>query len=291
MNALEVQQHAAILLGLYPDTTALSAYNTDNQLLYILYEVARYLRKTQAFPQQKRVHTLTYTASRSSYPLPEDFYASVGFTHMNQTDSWELVGPIHDGEWNYTLYGPGITAPRDQYRIFGMDGNPSTDGGQFQIIPTPAATDTISFEYISKTMFFPENWTASTVYTAGDAANANGNIYTTATGGTSGSTEPTGTSTAGDISDGGITDWTYQSAAKETVTADDDYCIFDDDVVIAGIRAFYLRTKGQDNSQEMKEFMDMIQSARSRWYGNSIISGDKTWRRPRHYTQSGSWDL
>lgn len=267
MNVLQLLQSASRSLGI----NVPSAYNSDLQLLEFFYETNRDLRRSRAFPQQKRTHTITLSTSADSYQLPKDFYAGLIGTQYNRTDNWQLVGPLSDAAFNYIVYGPGSPDLRDHYRIFGPDGNPNSAGGQIKFAETPAAADTISFDYISKTTILPPNWEPLTVYSSGDYVNANGNIYLCDTNGTSGATAPSGT--ADDEVDGS-TQWDYVATAYESALTDSDLPLFDDDVLIEGIKWRYLRSKQQDFSQEYGMYNRMINTARARWLGSFIVRGD-----------------
>lgn len=267
MTVLEALVAAADEVGTSPP----SAYTSDSQLLNLLYATCRDLRRSRAFPQQKRTHEITFTASREQYYLPQDFYAGLLATQYNQSDNWQLIGPLSDGEYNYRLYGPGVSSTRDAYRIFGPDANTNGAGGQFWINPLPASTDTISFEYVSASLFLPPNWAPSTAYVANQYVNANGNNYLCDTNGNSGATAPTGQTA--DISDG-TTQWDYVATAYEKARSDNDLLLFDDDVVITGIRMRWYKAKRKLDqfAAEQQEYLSMINTARARWTGNYIAS-------------------
>lgn len=237
-TALGILQTAANRLGI----PAPSAYSSNTQLLHLLYEVCEDLRNTRAFRQQVRTHTLTLTAARDSYPLPSDFYSGLLGTHYNQTTSIGLIGPLDDSIWNYMLYGVGGASVNYSFNVRGPDLNPSSTGGQFTLSPTPTATDTISFDYITKHYFVPSTYAVASL--------------------------------------------------ASTITADSDICIFDDDVLIQGLKYKYREAKGLDYSDPKDAFERYKESAVSRWHG-STVHGFPSRRSslPRYRVPDGSWSL
>ena len=85
-------------------------------------------------------------------------------------------------------------------------------------------------------------------------------------------------------------DSTY-ATGSETIAADSDVCIFDDDIVLKGVEWRYLKSKGQSYDTEKQEHADLINSAVARWaptyrgkFG-SPVSG------PRYTIKDGGWSL
>lgn len=267
-TVLEVLQSAAGELGL-PEP---AAYTSNNLLLRLLYAVSEDLREQRAFPQQKRTHTITLEASRNKYPLPADFYSGLLGTQYNQTDSWQLIGPVSDEEWNYVLYGSGGATLEEMYRIFGPDMNQTTAGGQIQLQPTPSAADTISFDYITASLFLPPNWAVSTAYTSGQYRNVNGNIYLCDTNGTSSAdVDDAPSAKTANITDN-TTRWDYVDTPYETAQGGTDICLFDKRVLVNGIKSQYCLQKKEDNSQYEMAYRKGIDNARARWVGSYVTS-------------------
>lgn len=262
MNVLELLQQTANSIGI----PSPGAYTSNVQLLSLLYDVCRELRSSRAFPQQKRRFSFDTTASRTKYPLPEDFYSGLLGTQREQTNEWALVGPVNDAQFNYWLYGPGYTLGRTSYRVFGPDTGLYTVGGQMELTPTPASAFTISYDYITASMFRPREWTPATALTLNEYRFANGNIYKTTTAGTTdASTAPTHTS--GAVANGTAT-LTYISAPYETVLAGTDLCVFDDAVVIQGLKAYFDKAKKFPSWEaEYALFQKHIDKAKARWTG------------------------
>lgn len=287
---LALAKSALFGTGFVPPASIISTTsNVQQQLNAVIRAESEFLRNQRIFPQCKRVLTFPISAGRSKYSLPEDFYSALYRTQWDTSAKWEMLGPVSDADWNLRLYGVAVTGPQTAYRIFGPDMNPQTTGGQFQVNPIPATSDVISYEYITKTMFIPPFWSANTVVAATSYRSASGNIYFTTAGGTTGATNPTATSSV--PVDGTVT-WTYITAPYETIITDSDLSLFDDDIMIAGIRYRYQTVKGVDSSQAKAEHDALVDSAVARWTGNfriSLAQSDFIWARPN--LPSGSWTL
>lgn len=266
MNVLELVQAAAAEINIQVPSSLITTGDAEVHWKHLLYSVSRDLRSTMVFPQQKRSHSITLSNGRSKYPLPADFYAGIIGTKFDQSNEWELIGPVSDGDWNYYLYGPGYGATRKMYRVFGPDKGQgsATAGGQLELHPTPSTTETISFDYVSATTILPPLWTASTVIAASSYRSANGNIYFTTAGGTTGTTPPSATSAV--PVDGTVT-WVYVSTAIETVSTNSDLSIFDDDIMIQGLKYMYKEANNQNASDAQRKFETMKANAAARWVG------------------------
>jgi len=293
-TVLNLIQSACYALGITPATAyATSTDPADLQILNLLYEEARHLRNQRTFPQIKKIKSLT-TTTASTYQLPEDFFAAIGDTGWNRTSRQGLGAPGSDVTYNQLTYGSSVSGSPYNYRIFGPDSNTASAGGQFNVYPAPSSGTVLSFEYITKTMFLPPFWVASeTGITVGKYRFVNGNIYkaTAVTTGTTSTTAPSHvTSTA---IDGGVT-WTYISAPYETILTDSDVCLFDDDIMIVGLKWRWKAAKDQDFSTLLAEHNALKDKAKTRWtgsfrgsvnnYGYNLFSG-------RARTQNGSWVL
>lgn len=257
------------------------------QLLHLLYAVCEELRQVKVWPVQKRKYSFDLEASRTQYPLPQDFYAPLLMTHYDQDDTELLDGPLSDHEMGYRLYGLSRGYAQKGYRIFGPDFNPNTGKGQFEIDPSDSAGGrTISFEYISRNLFLPKHWAPSTAYTSGMYVNVSGNIYLCDTNGTSSTTPPS--TQAANITDG-TTRWDYVSAAYEAIVDDNDINLFDDDLVKLGLRAKYFEGKGEVYEVAQAEFNRKIEQAKARHMGSYIGSLVGRERRPRFSLPAGGW--
>lgn len=217
MNVLGLLQAAALEMGI----PSPSAYNSDTKLLNLLYSVSRKLRNTRIFPQQKRTQTVTLVAGTYEYAVAADFYAGLLGTQFDQTNRWELVGPLSDSEWNYRLYGPGsANAGRNAYRVFGPTATQVTTSKILKFDPNTFVAATVSFDYITGSMF----------YTSGAA---------------------------------------LSTTLKEAAAADSDLPMFDDDLLISGLKAAYKKEVGlQEWQPDEDEFNRLLEAAETRFTGS-----------------------
>lgn len=285
MNILEIAQAFAYEANLPAPSTLLSLTDpADLQILNLIYSVSRDLRQDRCWPQQKKSYTFTLTANRVKYPLPEDFFSALLRTQWDTTRRWNLNGPMNDAGFTQRLYGVVRLNAQIAFRVFGPDFNPNTSGGQVWIDPAPAGGEVIYYEYISKNLFLPSNWTPSTVIAASSYRNANGLIFFTTAGGTTSTTPP---SAAG--ADGTVT-WTLVSTPYETVISNSDYSIFDDDVMIIGLMAKWYQMKGLGYEALRAEYESKLDEAKGRWAGSFVGSFNRypgNWLRYRPNTPGG----
>lgn len=273
-----------------PSTLVSLTDPADLQVLTTLYAVSRDLRSRLVWPQQKKTYTFDLEAARTKYPHPQDFFAPCFGSHFDRDRQERLNGPQSDLQWNERLYGFASGQADIAYRIFGPDSNPNTLGGQFHVDPPPAGGETIGFDYISKNLFLPKNWLPSTAYTSGTYVNSNGNIYLCDTNGTSSTTSISGTTA--NITDG-TTQWDYVSTAYETIIANTDVSIWDDEIMILGLKARWFGSKGLSDGGAAVEYEKKISIARGRFEGAYIGSLNGGRNRGRRYGPStaGSWSL
>jgi len=117
----------------------------------------------------------------------------------------------------------------------------------------------------------------------------NGYNYRCITTGTSAASNPT-SSTASDITDG-TAHWAYYDSPYETILADSDLCIFDDDLVIAGLKWRIKQAKGLEYEDLNAGYARMLNMAKSRWTGPYVGSFTGKGARPRYRVPYGSWDI
>ena len=240
MNVLELMQAATGELGI-PQP---AAFNSDTQILNLLYAVSRELRNVRVFPQQKRSHSFNTADGVSTYALPVDYFSPVLETHYDQSRSWMLNGPLSDADFNWRLYGNGTTSSTFSYRIFGPNIAQYSSAKMMELDPTPSSVNTISYDYITKSMFYPSGWTPGTT------------VY-------------------------------------ETITADTHVSMFDDDIMIMGLKYHYREAKGQDYQAFQQKYTRMIERAQARFVGSYRGSFQKSasTRRYRPEDGDGSWNL
>jgi len=299
LTVLEIVKEALGDIGItLPSSIVSTSDKTQIQLRMMIHAQARAMRNLHIWRQQVRAYSFTTEANRAYYPLPEDFYAMRANTGYDQADSIPLQGPAGDSLTQDILYGAQQTGKPYSFRIHGYDFNPTTGSGQFQVIPEPqSAGDELSFEYLTKTTFLPPHWTASEAgVTVNKYRNANGNIYkcTAITSGTTGTTAPSHTS--GSAVDNGVT-WLYWSAPYEAIVLDTDLSIFDDDIMIEGVKYRYQRSKGLDyeadpETGESITHKRLVSSAIARFYGTFRGTLSQT-HAPQSYsvTPRRSWSI
>lgn len=272
MTVLAVCQAALYELGQPVPTSIVSTSSPEQlRLKNIIEAQARQLRNRRTFAQQKKSFSFSLVSGQYKYPLPDDFYSPLIGTHWDDNLRLRLLGPLSDASWTDRTKGLNSSAPEVAYRIFGPDTNPYSTGGQIQVNPTPTSSgDVLSFEYISKNLFNPVNWTPSTAgITSGQYVNCNGNIYKSTGAGTTGTTAPI--HTTGTASDGSIS-WTFVSAPYESVVVDTDFSLFDDDIMIAGVKWRYLKSRSLDYEAEYANYTTMIEQTTARLSGPFVGS-------------------
>ena len=274
-TALALIQQACYEANLPSAPTTLLSLTDPTQLQYLnlFYGICQELRGKKYWPQLKKTHTFTSVANATGYQLPQDFFAAIPITHWDQTNHWEMLGPMDDTGWNTVLYGLTTLENRTVYRIFGPDMNPNSTTGQFKVWPTTApANHTLSFDYIMSSFLYPANWTATTAYTTPKYVNVNGYILKLKTNGTSGATAPAIPSTlTSDITDGTAV-WNVYLPGYETIVADTDICLFDSRVMIAGLKYAFYKARGMDYTVYENEYRTQADLAFARWNTMSLVS-------------------
>jgi len=254
------------LIGLYG-----SLDSNARQLLALIEEVGRDLRNTRAFPQLKKIYTFTTVNGQASYNLPNDFFCKSLDTEWDTSNKWKLLGPETDSMFNERVYGYVELENRTSYRMFGNNDTGYGGSGQFHITPTPGTSPvTLSFEYTSKNYILPRTWTTGFFADWDSYCFSAGRIYFTTAGGTTGTTPPVHSS--GSVSDGGVI-WTAQPLdfAYERATSDADRLVFEDEVILLGVKYKFLQSKGLDYSEPLDAYTRYKNTAIARWQGNKRI--------------------
>jgi len=190
--------------------------------------------------------------------------------------------------------GAASNSTQSAFRIFGPDFNPTTGGGQFEVDPVPTAAIELSFEYITSNLFLPPHWTISEAVTTTTYRNANGlNWKLKTNGATSATTPPVApTPITSDVTDGTAV-WNVYQPAYETPITDNDLCLFDDEVMIAGLKWRFLKAAGLDFENEKAEAEQFLNGAAARLQGSVIgrLDSPKTAINNKSITTQGSWPL
>lgn len=246
MSILTVVQNAlAELSQTVPSSVVGTSANVlASQMLKHAERTGKSLRDEYEWPQLVKEYTFTTSNGVAAYSLPADFERFVFMTAWDRANSWELIGPLSAEEWQFRKSGITSDPPRKRWRFKGM----STT--QFYLDPTPASSDTLVFEYLSKNWIRPKTWVTSTAFGAASYCFYNGNYYFTSAGGTTGITPPTHTSSS--ASDGAVT-WVYTLGPYEEATADTDVCHIDENIITLGAKYRWALAKGVAQTGVLKE--------------------------------------
>jgi hypothetical protein len=254
----------------------------EQQYLSLLKFIGDDLRnRPYNWPQLKRGYTFTTQTDVRKYQLPGDFYRLLESAQWDVTNQWPMRGPISDYNFNVRDFAVVSLQTRKAFRIIGAQNyihatSPftQTSGGWFEIDPAGQNnTDEMFMGYMSRNWLWPQNWVTNTVYTGGAIRTGVGYVYRTAAGGTSGATRPS--HATGSESDGTVT-WTVYTEPYDLISNsnlnDNDIVLFDDDLMIEGMRWAYLRAKGMDYQQERVDWDNMVKGAYSRFNGPTRIN-------------------
>lgn len=141
MTLLTIVQSACDRLSL-PRTTvvATATDQTVRNLLALAQEEGQELAAFGPWQVLRKEHTFsTVAAELQVSSLPTDLGAFVNDTCWNRTKTRPMAGPV---------------SPQDWQRLKALTSSPVVDtftirGNAFRIIPTPAASETIAYEYVS----------------------------------------------------------------------------------------------------------------------------------------------
>lgn len=261
-----------------PSTIVGVASPAERQYLSLFQFIGDNLRnRPYQWPQLKRGYTFTTETDERRYQLPGDFYRLLNSNQWDDTNNWPMRGPISDFNFAIREFAVVSLQTRKAYRLIGPTNylystSPYTKRSQgwFEIDPAGANnTDQLFLGYISCNWIWPRDWVTGTVYAAGSIRAGNGYVYRTAAGGTSGAIRPDWAT--GSDSDGAVT-WTvytepYFANTANTALNDSDLCLFDEDLMVEGMRWAYKRQKGQDYQQERSDWEQQVKSSFARFNG------------------------
>jgi hypothetical protein len=233
------------------------------------------MRDRHKWPQLTREHSFTTTASTNAYAMPGDFDRQVFATHWDQSNQWDLIGPVSPTYWQSRQSGIPSATPRTEFRVIGY-----TDT-QFYVYPTPSSSgDTFVFEYQSLNCIRPKTWVTSVAFSASDYCFYNGNFYWTAAGGTTGATPPTHTS--GSASDGTVT-WVYTDSQRTSATVatenyfdevlnDEDVPLLDRTTLELGIKWRFMEQLGFQFETYYQQYERSLKRAKYKIEGAPLLS-------------------
>lgn len=164
MTALSIIQDTFDEIGFPRPSSAVS--NTDQlarQALALLNRTGKELARDHDWKVMIREHSFTTANGTSDYALPSDFDHFINDTQWNRTDKEFLRGPTSAQEWQTIksgTLGSGIAFSR--WRV--KRSTSGTIANKFVLDPTPTATETLVFEYVSN------SWLTDALGTTGKAA-------------------------------------------------------------------------------------------------------------------------
>lgn len=213
--------------------------------------------------QLKRVYVFTITQGTSVYQLPGDFFRLLTGTQWGVSTQIPLAGPISNSQLAFQTYGVASASPYSAFQINSAQGyifntSPYTQksAGYFQISPSGQnSTDQNAIAYQSINYVWPRNWVTATAYSLGDIRTGINNIYYCSDAITSSATRPDATSGTDTDGDG---QWTVYTEPY-TISNDSDFCLFDDDIMIEGLRWAWFEAKQQ---------FQMADRVKQRWDGS-----------------------
>jgi len=182
-----------------------------------------------------------------------------------------------------TAYAAGtyLTDSGNLYRIT-VGG---TTGGSAPTSTTEATdltSGTVNYRYHSAA-----SWTAQTAFETGDYILISAQYYRCEQGGKT-AVQPTWSPT---VFTSNTADLTHQDIAYETALVDTDFCVFDEELVIAGLRAKLFLAQSLGAEDLVFEFEKMKKSAIGRWNAGKVLdlaSGEYS-PRPFANLPEGNW--
>lgn len=234
------------------------------------------LRKPGDWSCLKRLYVFTTVLNQALYQLPGDHYRSLSQTQYGVTNQIIMGGPLTDSNLAYRTYGispvgifPSYQPNGPQNYIFNTSPYTQRSAGYFQITPTgPDNVTQYVIGYISRNYFWPQAWVANTAYTLGLIRTGVANMYICTTAGTSGTTRPS--VTTGTVTDGTAV-WTVYTEPYP-LTADTDFSIFDDEIMIEGMRWFWYQSKKQQYEDIRADWEGMVRVEMSRAFAGAVVN-------------------
>lgn len=140
MSLLTLCRSAADRIGI-PQPPSLVGTSDQQSRLILSYATQEGIELSRRHPWQVLVkeHTFQTVDGTVAYSLPSDFDRVIEGSIWNRTQSRRLVGPISAQRWQM-LQAQSVST---SWQAFYIRGN------YFRISPTPSATETIAYEYVS----------------------------------------------------------------------------------------------------------------------------------------------
>lgn len=140
MTLLTIARNAATRLGLPSPSSVVNSTDPNSiTLLAMAQEEGKTLARRHEWQVLQTEHTFSTADGTSSYSLPSDMDRILKGTVFNRTRRRRMVGDLTPDQWQQTQASL-VTMVNPAFRIM---------GGNFLISPTPTATETVAYEYIS----------------------------------------------------------------------------------------------------------------------------------------------
>lgn len=170
-----------------------------------------------------------------------------------------------------TLYGPGDYVTNGGNLYYCVTGGTSGITG-----PTGTATDTTETDgTVTWQYYATPAWAGETAFVFGSYILIGSQYYRCVTPGVQGNNtqvtgkiQPTWTPTT--ESDGTVT-WTYQTAAYEALISNSDLCLFDDELMVVGLKYRIQLAKGLDYQENKQLYETMKDTATARWNSGRVL--------------------
>lgn len=251
-----------------------------------------------------------YTLSTSYVNVNGNIYscATAGTNSSGTTPpSVSFNGEAQDGGVFWTvLVTPAWTsttayAPQDYVTNGGnlyvctTGGISASSGGPTGTSSSAVTDGTVSWVYCSA-----GSWTAETAYAGGTFIKIGSTYYKNTTPGIyangtaiTGKVQPTHVVSSSTWKEtDGSTSWNFQLAPYEALITDNDLCLFDDEIMIAGLRWRYLQANRREYSDYQAEYYQMVDNAVSRWNeGKTVNMGGDPLTRMRPNLAEGGFYL
>lgn len=141
MSLLTLCQSAVRACGFAVPNTIIGNTDTTAQMLLVLLNKAGKQRAKLPWQALQKEYTFNFVNGTASYALPSDLGFFENETFWDRTQFWAMRGSLSPQEWQLYKSGLQTTTPRQRFRIW---------KGLIYIDPTPANTDAVVIEYVSK---------------------------------------------------------------------------------------------------------------------------------------------
>lgn len=157
MTLLTIARNAADRIGITRPASVINSTDPNTvTLLGLAQEEGKTLARRHEWQVLQTEHTFSTANGTSSYSLPSDMDRILKETVFNRTRRRRMLGDLTPQQWQETQASL-VTMVNPAFRI---------RGGAFLISPTPTATETIAYEYITNKWCQSSGGTGQTEWTA-----------------------------------------------------------------------------------------------------------------------------